>query len=262
MSKHDFIPCTIKEIREEADNVRTLILDKKIDAEPANFVMVWLPGINEKPFALAYTDPIGITLKALGDYTQKLVKMKKGDKLWIRGPYGNSFFDFIDNKKKHYLVAGGTGAAPLALLAEQIKKKSTVFLGGRSKKDLVFEGRFKKISEVFVSTNDGSKGVHGLVTDIFNQVKIEKNSQFFICGPEKMMNAVSKKASEFTDPDNIFCSLEKYMKCSRGICGQCDVCGYRVCTDGPVFSYKQLIGCNDFGSMKREKTGKLISIDH
>jgi len=262
MNKHDFLPCTIKEVIDEADNVRTLILDKKIDAKPANFIMVWLPGINEKPFALAYTDRIGITLKALGDYTQKLFKMKIGDKLWIRGPYGNSFLDFLDNKKKHYLMAGGTGAAPLAMLAEHIRNKPIVFLGGRGKKDLVFEERFKKSSEIFVSTNDGSKGTQGLITDIFNEVKIEKDSQFFICGPEKMMLAVSKKASQFTDTENIFCSLEKYMKCSRGICGQCDICGYRVCTDGPVFSYEQLIGCNDFGSMKREISGKLIAIDH
>lgn len=262
MNKHDFIPSIIKEIVDEADNVRTLIVDKEISAKPANFVMVWLPGVSEKPFALAYTDPIGITLKSLGSYTQKLFSMKEGDKLWIRGPYGNSFMDFIDNKKKHYFIAGGTGAAPLALMAEEMKNKPTVFLGGRSRKDLVFEERFKKYSEVFVSTNDGSKGVHGLVTEIFDQIKIEENSQFFICGPEKMMLAVCKKASQFTSPENIFCSLEKYMKCSRGICGQCDICGYRVCTDGPVFSYKQLMNCHDFGAMKREITGKLVAIDH
>jgi dihydroorotate dehydrogenase electron transfer subunit len=115
---------------------------------------------------------------------------------------------------------------------------------------------------VFVSTNDGSKGFHGLVTDIFNNVSIEKNSQFFVCGPEKMMLAVCKKALNYTDEKNIFCSVEKFMKCSRGICGECDLGGYRVCTDGPVFSYKQLKECSDFGTMKRDITGKLIPIDH
>jgi dihydroorotate dehydrogenase electron transfer subunit len=261
MNKHNFISCEIKEVVDEADNVKTLIFDKNIEAKPANFVMAWLPGISEKPFALAYIDPIGITLKPLGLYTQKLFSMKKGDKAWIRGPYGNSFLDFIDNRKKNYLVAGGTGAAPLALLAEQIKEP-TVFLGGRSSKDLVFEDRFRKSSEIVVSTNDGSKGIHGMVTDIFDDIEIAKNSQFFVCGPEKMMLAVSKKAMEFTSAENIFCSLEKYMKCSRGICGQCDICGYRVCTDGPVFSYKELMDCKDFGTMKREITGKLVAVDH
>lgn len=262
MNKHQYRLCKVADIVAEAQNVITILLDKAIDALPAHFVMVWLPGVNEKPFALAYSRPLGITLKDIGPFSHALFQLKKGDTLRVRGPYGNSFLGFADERKKKYLVAGGTGAAPLAMLAEATNERPVVFLGGRTSGDLVFADRFSRCAELFVSTNDGSAGAHGNVTDIFDSVGIEKNSQFFVCGPEKMMRAVCEKATAHTSAENIFCSLEKFMKCSRGICGQCDLGGYRVCTDGPVFSYAQLLECPDFGVSRREITGRMVAAEH
>ncbi len=256
-----FIAAKITDIIDEARGVKTFFFDFDIDAKPGNFVMVWLPGVSEKPFAIAYTEPAAITVKALGSYTHQLFGARKGDRLWIRGPYGNAFTDFVARGKK-YLIAGGTGAAPIAMLAEALGDVPTIFLGGRTKDDLVFEERLRRCSELFVSTNDGSKGVHGVVTDIFDYASVEKGVQFFVCGPEKMMLATCRKAVQYTEPENIFCSVEKHMKCARGVCGQCDLGGYRVCTDGPVFSYAQLMECKDFGASKRDMSGCAVPLDH
>ncbi|MFH0832202.1 MAG: dihydroorotate dehydrogenase electron transfer subunit [Candidatus Aenigmatarchaeota archaeon] len=241
--------CKIIDVVDEAKNVRTFFLDKKIDAMPGQFVMVWLPGINEKPFSLSYEN--GITVKMLGPFTKSLFDLHIGDKLWIRGPYGNSFIDFVGDSKK-YLIAGGTGAAPLAFFAEWLNEKPTVILGARSKDGLVFADRFRKKSNLLITTNDGSCGSCGFVTDLVK----DDDAQFFICGPEKMMLACVQKIKT---PENIILSLERYMKCGCGICGNCELSGLRVCKDGPIFRYSAIVN-SDFGRSKRNEIGKMVSV--
>jgi dihydroorotate dehydrogenase electron transfer subunit len=247
----------IIEIMDEANNVKTFLLDNKIVAKPGQFVMVWLPGISEKPFSLSYDN--GITVKKLGPFTEKLFDLHIGDKLFLRGPYGNSFLDFAKDSNK-YLIAGGTGAAPLAFFAEWLDKKPTVLLGARTKDELVFENRLRRVADVLVSTDDGSCGIKGMVTELFNKISPSKNSQFFICGPEKMMFAAAKKALQYTQAINIILSLERIMKCGYGICGNCEIEGLRICVDGPVFSYETISRFNDFSRFKRDKTGKKVEI--
>jgi dihydroorotate dehydrogenase electron transfer subunit len=248
--------CEIIDIMDEADGVKTFVFDNKIVAKPGQFVMVWLPGISEKPFSLSSDN--GITVKKLGTFTEKLFNLQIGDKLFIRGPYGNSFLDFAREGDK-YLIAGGTGAAPLAFFAEWLDKKPTVFLGARVRDEIIFENRLRRVANVLVSTDDGSYGIKGMITELFNKLSPKKNSQFFICGPEKMMFAAAKKALEHTKPENIVLSLERYMKCGYGICGNCETGGLRVCTDGPIFSYKT-ISSTDFGKFRRDKAGKKVEI--
>jgi dihydroorotate dehydrogenase electron transfer subunit len=246
----------IIDIVDEANNVKTFVLDKKILAKPGQFVMLWLPGVSEKPFSLSSEN--GITVKKLGAFTESLFKLGIGDELFIRGPYGNSFLDFAKEGSK-YLIAGGTGTAPLAFFAEWLNENPTVFLGARTEDDLIFENRFKG-SDTFISTDDGSHGMKGMVTDLFNGIKIKNNSQFFICGPENMMTAAVSKALEHTQEENIILSLERYMKCGHGICGNCEIGGLRVCVDGPVFSYASIKDNKHFGKFKRSKTGEKIEL--
>ena len=104
-------------IVDEARDVKTFLFNKDIGAKPGQFVMAWIPGINEKPFSLSYEN--GITVKNLGPFTSELFKLDVGDKLWLRGPYGNSFSDFVKDSAK-YIIAGGTGAAPLAFFVERV----------------------------------------------------------------------------------------------------------------------------------------------
>ncbi len=242
----------ITEIFDEAKDARTFFLDSHLKAKPGQFVMVFIPGIGEKPFSVSYTN--GITAKRIGGFTSTLFDLQANDKLWIRGPYGNSFLDFAGSGKK-YIIAGGIGAAPLGFLSERLNN-ATVLLGAKSKDELVFEKRFKS---VLVSTDDGSYGMKGLVTELLDNLKIESNAQFFICGPEKMMLSAAKKAMHHVKAENIILSLERYMKCGVGLCGSCELSGLRVCTDGPVFSYDKLLD-SEFGRHKRDRTGKIISV--
>ncbi len=249
-------------IKDEIKDVKTFILDNPMAVAPGSFVMVWLPGVSENPFSVSHHFPLSITVKRVGDetsFTSRLSSLHVGDRLWIRGPYGHTF-PLPSSNNMHYLVAGGTGAIPLAFLSEHSnvgKEKLFAFLGAKNKDEILFEERFKRAigeDRVLVSTEDGSYGYRGLVTDLFDCVNLKPNSRFYVCGPEKMMKFAAEKAVKYTDARNIYLSLERYMKCGRGLCGSCEVNGYRTCVDGPVFTYRQLSE-GDFGRYSRTRSG-------
>src|SRR3990167_10532538 len=115
--------------------------------------MAWLPGVSENPFSVSYEN--GITVKNAGDMTSRLCNRDIGDSVWIRGPYGTPFN--YTTKGLKYLVAGGTGAIPLAFLAESLDRP-TIFLGAKTKNELLFENRLKKSGNLYIATDDGSCG--------------------------------------------------------------------------------------------------------
>ncbi len=259
----------IAEIREECRETKTFVLDYHIASEPGQFLMVWIPGVSENPISISGSEPCtSITVRRVGDkngFSHSIFRIKEGDNLWIRGPYGRGFIPFIgkDSGKDYFMVAGGCGAAPLAYLSEMLYMEHgiepIVLLGAGSEDSLLFRQRFEKCcAELYISTDDGSRGEKGLVTGLIKKHG-KGNSKFFICGPEEMMAAAAENAMEFADPADIILSLERYMKCGTGLCGSCDIGGYRVCTDGPVFSYKELEK-TDFGKMRRTSSGKRIPI--
>ncbi len=247
-------PCRIIDIVDEAKDVKTFLLESSLNAKPGQFVKVWIPGVNEKPFSVSSSN--GITVKKFGEFTTKLFESQEGDTMMIRGPYGNSFLDFAGNGEK-YIVAGGIGAAPLVFLSEQLK--ATVLLGAKTKDEIAFEKRFRERCNVMISTDDGTYGKGGFVIGLLDDINIEKDSQFFICGPEKMVMFAAKKALNYTKAENIILSLERYMKCSVGLCGSCEFNGYRVCIDGPVFSYDKVLH-SELGESKRDKSGNMVKL--
>lgn len=274
LNKEELTPYKIKQIKDEAKDVRTFLLDVRenpISAAPGQFFMIWIPGVSENPFSISYlwTDGVGITAKKVGKenaFTSKLFELNPGDKLWIRGPYGTHFsippIGEGSYYRNRYIVAGGTGAIPLAPLSQHIgnNKPPTVLLGAKTKEEIIFEEKFRKHSEkLLISTDDGSYGYKGFVTDLFDQIEIEPRSVFYICGPEKMMAVAAEKALKYSDADSILLSLERYMKCATGKLGCCEINGYRVCADGPVFPYSKIRG-GDFGKYKRDKSGKKVEI--
>lgn len=251
-------PLRITEIREEGRNVKTFLFNEDIDAIPGQFVFAWAPGVSEKPFSLSYLNPLGITVKKLGLLTTALLSLEEEDTVWVRGPYGNGFP--IDNlsSPQVYIVGGGMGAAPLALLAERLEENSKVvtFLGAKSPDELIFEKRFRRASEVYVTTENGLKGERGNVTDLLEKYEISKGSKAAVCGKEKMLLKAAQILEESINASDIYLSLERYMKCGRGLCGSCEFGGYRVCMDGPTFSYDQIRAIRDFGHFKRDRAGK------
>ena len=249
----------IIETKNENNRIKTIKFeyDKKIT--PGQFYMIWIPGVDEIPMSVSYIDKNikGITFKKIGEATNALFNLKKGDKIGVRGPYG---IGFKLNGKKILFVGGGTGVAMLVpVIEEAIKKKlnSKVIIGAKTKNELFFEKRIKETgAELFISTDDGSYGTKGFTTDIAEEI-IKKNQFDLIltCGPELMM----KKLMDISKDIDFQASLERFMKCGFGICGRCCIGdGIRVCTEGPIFNEKTLKKIQDFGIFKRDASGKKI----
>lgn len=260
-------PFEITEIRDEATNVKTFLLDKSMEAEPGQYIMLWLPwdGLektgSEKPFSISYTEPLGITVKKVGPFTEALFEKEEGDKVFVRGPLGKGFKANDFNLTDLHIIGGGTGIVSLALLGEYIREKTigsniTSFLGANSIDELIFEERLKEVGEVYISTIDGSKGEKGLVTDLFKEYEFPKGSKTVVCGPEKMIYNSVKILEKRIEPKNIYLSLERLMKCGYGLCGSCRIGKYTVCIDGPVFTYKEMQDVPDFGKFKIDRSGR------
>jgi len=230
------------------------------NAEPGQFVMVWIPGIDEVPMSLSFIGrQQAVTVEAKGEGTKKMHEMKGGDKIGIRGPYGKGF---SVHEGKLLFIAGGTGIAPLLPLIKMSKGEKTVVLGARSSYLLLFEEELNGMDvELHISTDDGSKGHKGFVTDLLESLVEGTNKKFdmvYTCGPEMMMRKVLDFCLEHGIP--MEASLERYMKCGIGICGSCAIDGYLVCRDGPVFGSDVLSKIDDFGKWKRDETGKKVEI--
>ena len=247
----------IIETKSEAKDIKTFRFRYNKKVSPGQFFMVWIPGIDEIPMSASYTDNLkGVTVESVGEATKALFKMKKGDKIGIRGPYGNGF---KTPKGKVLFVAGGTGIIPIASLVEKIKRGVVVF-GAKTKDNLIFLDRIRqKASKPYISTDDGSFGWHGFASDLAKKVLgKEKFSQIITCGPEKMMKKILDLGLEYKIP--VQASLERYMKCGIGICDSCAINGYHVCKDGPVFDDKILRKMKDFGRFKRDCCGRRAKI--
>lgn len=260
----------IKKIIRENPFVKTFWFDHKLDSKPGQFVMLWIPGLDEKPFSISYDNgtEFGLTIFAVGPLSQKLFELNVGDQVGITGPYGNPFS--VRDNAHYILVGGGYGAGPLGLLAERlVGKESTVdyCVGARSQDLLLFEERMEKLAHVKIhtATNDGSKGHQGYVTDVIENLiaeQIKQNPQKKIvlatCGPELM----EKKVLDLSNKLNIDCeiSIERFMKCGFGVCGQCcvDPLGLRMCMEGPVVSREVANKISEFGVYHRDKSGAKI----
>jgi len=242
----------------ESDNFVTLFFNYKLLFEPGQFVMVWIPGIDEKPYTISFhsKNQFGITIEAKGVFSQKAITLDRGDLIGIRGPFGNGF-DIQDNKKTA-IVAGGCGMAPLATLVEKINQEITFIHGAKSREYILYPDRFD-IDRLFC-TDDGSLGHKGFVTDIFSQEIISGNrfDMVYACGPEIMMYNVFKICEKYNIPCQV--SLERYMRCGFGVCGACVCNQHVVCKDGPVFGSKILKELKDFNTRALLKSGKDVDL--
>jgi len=242
---------TIKQVVDENHKTKTFFFNEDIDIKPGQFIMLWLPVIDEKPFTLSYKKPAGITVELKGKFTKELFKLKQGDNLFYRGPFGNGFAAY---SKKALVVAGGMGMAGVSLLIQVLENPRIIF-GAKQKRDLFFTNRF----DMEICTDDGSIGYNGFATDRLKElVKEKRYDTIYTCGPEVMM----KKVFDIAEKYKIKCeaSLERFMHCGIGVCGSC-ACGNKlVCKDGSVFSSGDLREMKDFGRHARLKNGKNVSL--
>ena len=191
----------------------------------------------------AEKNEIGFLVQVVGDGTRWLASLKAGDKVNTLMPLGNGFTMPAEAGGRYLLVGGGVGSAPLYYLAEQLKKNGNDFvilIGARSEKDLYRRDAYEALGQVEYTTEDGSLGEKGYVTN--HSILAEKFDRIYTCGPKPMMLAVAKYARE----NGIACevSLENKMACGLGACLCCvedTKEGHKcVCTDGPVFSIDEL----------------------
>lgn len=248
----------IAETKKETENIKTFRFRYDEKVKTGQFFMVWIPGTDEIPMSASYTDNLkGITVEQVGEATKALFKMKKGDKIGIRGPYGNGF---KTPKGKVLFVAGGTGIIPVASLIEKIKKKDALIVfGAKTKDELFFMSRIKKSSKLLISTDDGSFGYHGFASDLAKEVlRKEKIDSIITCGPEIMMKKILDLGLKNRIP--VQASLERFMKCGIGICDSCAINGYHICKDGPVFDGEKLRKMKDFGRFERDASGRKVKI--
>ncbi|MDP7069079.1 MAG: dihydroorotate dehydrogenase electron transfer subunit, partial [Candidatus Peribacteraceae bacterium] len=253
----------IKDIKQETEMVRTFTFDGSLGAAPGQFVMVWLPGVDEVPMSVAYDDgqALKITFFAVGDMTKELSKAKVGDLIGLRGPFGTHY---EWEKGQHLaLVAGGYGAAPMYFVATQASGDACtldVIVGARSKDHLLYLDQLESLpnTKVHIATDDGSQGHKGYNVEVLESLINDGASidQIFACGPEMMLKACSKISSEHSIAAQL--SLERYMKCGFGLCGNCtvDPLGIRLCTDGPVIKNDLCTQISEFGKYHRDDLGK------
>lgn len=248
----------------ESRTVKTFVLDDAIDAQPGQFIMAWLPGIDEKPFSIAWDNPLTITVAAVGPFTRALHQKQVGDRVGWRGPYGRPYR--LDPTRPALLVGGGYGAAPLYYLATRACTQGlpvTVALGARKADDLIFVRRFEALGvPLILATDDGSLGFQGYVTEAVRASGLleAQRPAIYACGPEGMLVALHALCMELGLPGQL--SVERYMKCGFGLCGQCALDDLLVCTDGPVLTVEQLAGKADFGHFHRTTTGRRLPLGH
>lgn len=284
----------IKKIVRETENIWTFIFDySKFShlgrSKPGQFVMLWIPGVDEKPFSIAYDDgkEAWLTIAKVGPATSELFKLKEGDLVGIRGPFGTSY---EWSAGEHLaLLAGGYGAAPLYGVAAAAVKdgcKVDFIVGARSASMLLYEKRVGELGKVaaksggsvtyHAATDDGSKGHKGYNTEVLEEILASTGgspgvsrgskgpgasggvARIFACGPEMMM----KKAAEIARTKGLKCqlALERYMKCGFGVCGQCcvDDSGICVCKEGTVFDGEVALGFSEFGRYHRDSVGRKV----
>ncbi|MFQ5801190.1 MAG: dihydroorotate dehydrogenase electron transfer subunit [Candidatus Hydrothermarchaeales archaeon] len=251
----------IKKVINETKNIKTFRLDLDLPTLPGQYVMLWVPGYDEKPLSVSYPGRnMGITVLKKGVTTTHLHDMKAGDIVGVRGPFGRAF---KISGKELIAVGGGVGMAPIAPLAERAieqGKEITVIVGAVTKSELLFVDRLEKAgAKIIITTDDGTCGKKCFTTNALEEeLGNGKYDECFTCGPEIMMVKVLEIGKRHDLPTQV--SMERYFKCGIGICGHCvmDDGGLRVCKEGPNFRDVEVEKFKDFGRYTRDASGKKI----
>lgn len=272
MKKHilDLTVKAVERVHERYVLIRLTDKDRLPDMVPGQFVNIRVDDspstFLRRPISINFVDQkqneLWLLVACVGEGTRRMAQLKAGDKLNCVLPLGNGWSNgaSIDSPLLRggvgggapLLVGGGVGVAPLLYLGAVLKEQGitpTFLLGARTKNDLLMLGEFEKYGRVFVTTEDGSMGEKGFVTN-HSVLQTERFDMIHCCGPTPMMKAVARYARQ----NQVECevSLENLMACGVGACLCCvekihqgsetaqptNVC---VCKEGPVFNIKKLL---------------------
>ncbi len=256
----------ITEIKDEIEDVKTFYLefenkaiDQSFQLKSGQFIMATIFGAGEFAVSLPPSptnDRFHISVKNVGKVTSALHELCVGDKIGIRGPFGNGF-PFEDIKGKNIIyVAGGIGLIPLRSSIVHVMQNREDFgriillYGARSSDDLMYRYNIDEWKntdgfETFITIDNeepGWDGEVGYVNGLIDKAQIPvENTVAFVCGPPIMFNSVIKGLMDKGMKDeHIISTLERHMKCGIGKCQHCAIGRTLVCTDGPVYTYKQI----------------------
>lgn len=241
MKQEIFVISENKRLTENVYKMRLNGNTKSITAS-GQFVNIKLEGLFlRRPISVCDCDKNAITLiyKVVGNGTEKLASMKKGEKLDVLTGLGNGY-DLSLSGENPVLLGGGVGVPPLYMAARLLRKEGksvSVVLGFNTKDEVFYEDEFKALGcDVTVTTADGSYGKKGFVTDAYP----ESYSYFYACGPEGMLKAIFK-----TSKTEGQMSFEERMGCGFGACMGCScktISGTkRICKEGPVMKKEELL---------------------
>jgi NAD(P)H-flavin reductase len=260
------IPFRVRTVREELSHTFTLELeppDGDFKFLPGQFTMVYAFGIGEVPISISSSasnsGTILQTIRRTGAVTHALGRLKSGDYVGIRGPYGAPWpMDKVKGRDL-LIIGGGIGLAPLrpaiyhALENRNDYERVVVLYGTRTPDDILFE----KELETWASRTDmstlttvdaadrGWNGAVGVVTRLIGRVGFDPaNTTAMVCGPEIMMTVTAERLMEGHSmaPENIYVTMERNMKCAIGVCGHCQFGSKFICTDGAVFPFPEVAG--------------------
>lgn len=242
--------------RRESHDTVTLEIEADLSLAPGQFNMLYAFGIGEVPISMGGHSREGHlvhTIRAVGKVTEALCRLKPGDSVGLRGPFGTSWPMERLEGRQAVIVAGGLGIVPLKAVIERLadsKHPSSLFYGARSPADLIYQDALPRWSEAFaeqvyttVDFDDSSwTGNVGVVTQLIRHGNTPLDGAVaFVCGPEIMMRfTVRDLLHRGVASEDIYLSMERNMKCAIGHCGHCQYVGDFICKDGPVFAYDHL----------------------
>ena len=218
-------------------------VEVRVDGSPATFL--------RRPISICNVDTrqneLWLLVATVGDGTRRMAMLAPGDTLNCVLPLGNGFSVTSNHSTltSHLLIGGGVGVAPLLYLGAELRRQGqepVFLLGARRDTDLLLLDEFSRLGRVLITTEDGSAGERGFVTQ-HSVLQQEHFDNIMTCGPTPMMKAVARYARE----KGICCeaSLENMMACGLGACLCCvektrkgNLC---VCKDGPVFNIDELL---------------------
>ncbi|MFN7097035.1 MAG: FAD/NAD(P)-binding protein [Gammaproteobacteria bacterium] len=270
---HDAIIVDYQHISNTIFNVGLQFADKELhDAykfSPGQFNMLYLFGIGEVPISIV-SDPLHDnlyyhTIRRVGRVTAGLSQLHEGDHIGIRGPFGRGWPLAQIAGKDILIITGGLGCAPSVSLINYIVKrreqfgKLIILQGVKHSNDLIYRAQYEKWAtlpntEVLVTADKISTDwpwYSGLITELIKKINIDPDKTVsLMCGPEPMLLAAVKLFLARQLPEqSIYMSIERNMQCAIGHCGHCQLGGYFVCKDGPIFCYpdiKMLLGRKGF----------------
>lgn len=234
------------------------LANHRFSFQPGQFMMISMPHLGEAPISFSSSpdseDGFSLTIRNSGRLTAAVQKLRTGDVIGVRGPYGRAFPTDRLQGKNLLLVAGGIGLAPLRPVIEHRLSRPdgagsvTLFYGGRTPEELCFSRDFchwrQKGLDLRLTVDRAESEWDdsvGLVTSLLDGFSVNAETMALVCGPEVMIRVVLRQLQAMgMKADNIITTLERHMKCGVGTCGHCHMEEKLVCIDGPVFTAAEL----------------------